>query len=84
MDMTDLIRDKIQDEFRYARSGESSFSICGQPRCPHWRYPHLGLVIVQSFHELNEYAESMIILHPSRKKDGTGPLAVCKFQWRYE
>ena len=37
----------------------------------------LGLVIVQSFHELNKYAESMIILHPSRKKDGTGPLTVC-------
>ena len=37
----------------------------------------LGLVIVQSFHEINEYADSMIILHPSRKRDGTGPLSVC-------
>ena len=37
----------------------------------------LGLVIVQSFHELNDYAESMIVLHPSRKRDGTGPLTVC-------
>ncbi|KAF8809823.1 hypothetical protein BYT27DRAFT_7135629 [Phlegmacium glaucopus] len=57
MEMTDLIRDKIQDEFRYARS---------------------GLIVVQSFHELNEYVESMIILHPSRKKDGTGPLAAVR------
>lgn len=37
----------------------------------------LGLGIVQSFHELNEYAESMIILLPSRKQDGTGPITVC-------
>lgn len=38
----------------------------------------LGIAIVQSFHELNEYAESMIILHPtSARKNGTGPLAVC-------
>lgn len=54
MNMTDLIREKIQDEFRYA---------------------HAGVVIVQSFHELNEYVDAMIILYPSRKKDGTGPLA---------
>jgi hypothetical protein len=33
-------------------------------------------VIVQSFHDLNEYAESMIVLHPSREKDDTGPLTV--------
>jgi len=57
MNMTDLIRKKIQDEFHYA---------------------HAGLVIVQSFYELNRYAESMIILHPSRKKDGTGPLTAVR------
>ena len=37
----------------------------------------LGLVIVQSFHELDEYAESMNFLHLSQKKDGSGPLMVC-------
>lgn len=55
--MTDLIRNKIQDEFQYVRA---------------------GLVIVQSFHELNEYAESMIILLPSRKQDGTGPITAIR------
>ena len=76
MNMTDLIRKKIQDEFRYAYAGQSSFLICGQ--CPVLIDDVLlGLVIVQSFHELNKYAESMIVLHPSRKKDGTGPLTVC-------
>ena len=37
----------------------------------------LGFVMVQSFHKLNKYAESVIVLHPSRKKDGSGPLTVC-------
>jgi hypothetical protein len=75
MNMTDLIRNKIQDEFQYARAGQS-FSICGQCRVLIDDFL-LGLVIVQSFQELNKYAESMIVLHPSRKKDGTGPLTVC-------
>jgi len=57
INMTHLIRSKIQDEFRHARA---------------------GLVIVQSFHELNEYAESMIILLPSRKQDGTGPITAVR------
>lgn len=75
--MTDLIHDKIQDEFQYARAGQSFFPIC---KC-HVSIEYLlpGKVIVQSFHELNDYADSMIILHPSRKNDGTGPLAVCLF-----
>ena len=73
--MTDLIRKKIQDEFQYAHAGQS-FSICGQC-CVLIDDFLLGLVIVQSFYEINEYADSMIILHPSRKKDGTGPLSVC-------
>ena len=73
MNMTDLIRKKIQDELQYAHAGQSVFSIC----CILIGDFLLGLVIVQSFHELNKYAESMIILHPSREKDGTGPLAVC-------
>lgn len=77
MNMTDLIRKKIQDEFQYAHAGQS-FSICGLCRVLIDDFL-LGLVIVQSFYELNKYAESMIILHPSRKKDGTGPLAVCPF-----
>jgi hypothetical protein len=76
MNMTDLIRKKIQDEFQYAHAGQSVVSICGQ--CRVLIDPFLlGLVIVQSFHEINKYAESMIVLHPSRKKDGTGPLTVC-------
>ena len=37
----------------------------------------LGLVIVRSLQELNEYAESVIALRPSRKKDGSGSLTVC-------
>ena len=74
--MTDLIRNKIRDEFQYARAGQSFFSICGQYRVLIDDFV-LGLVIVQSFHEINEYAESMIVLHPSRKRDGTGPLTVC-------
>ena len=73
MNMTDLIRNKIQDEFQYARAGQS-FSICGQCLINDFL---LGLVIVQSFEELNKYADSMIVLQPSRKNDGTGPLTVC-------
>ena len=75
MNMTDLIRNKIRDEFQYAHAGQS-FLICGQYRVLIDDFL-LGLVIVQSFHELDKYAESMIVLHPSRKKDGTGPLTVC-------
>jgi hypothetical protein len=75
MNMTDLIREKIQDEFRYAHAGQSFFSICNHRCVP--IEDILGVVIVQSFHELNEYVDAMIILYPSRKKDGTGPLAVC-------
>ena len=75
MNMTDLIRNKIRDEFQYARAGQF-FSIYGQCRVLIYDFL-LGLVIVQSFHELNKYAESMIVLYPSRKKDGTGPLTVC-------
>lgn len=37
----------------------------------------IGHVIVQLFRELNEYAESMIVLLPSQKNDGAGPLTVC-------
>ena len=75
INMTDLLRNKIQDEFQYARAGQS-FSICAVCRVLIDDFL-LGLVIVQSFHELDKYAESMIVLHPSRKKDGTGPLTVC-------
>ena len=73
--MTDLILSKIQDEFQNARAGQS-FSICGLCRVPIDDLL-LGLVIVESFYELDKYAEAMIVLYPSRKKDGTGPLAVC-------
>jgi hypothetical protein len=73
MNMTDLIRNRIRDEFQYARAGQS-FSICGQCLIDDFL---LGLVIVQSFQELNKYADSMIVLQPSQKKDGTGPLTVC-------
>jgi hypothetical protein len=35
-----------------------------------------GLVLVRSFYELNEYANSMLVLQPSEKQDGTGPVTV--------
>jgi hypothetical protein len=74
INMTDLIRKKIQDELQYSHAGQSFFSICRVLLIDDFL---LGLEIVQSFHDLNKYAESMIILYPSREKDGMGPLTVC-------
>ena len=70
--MTDLIRNKIQDEFQYARAGQS-FSICGQCCVLIDDFPQ-GLVIVESFHELNECAK---LISLSWKIDDTGLQTVC-------
>ena len=67
------------DEFKYALAGQSNLSICGPCRVLIIDDFLLGVAIVQSFHELNRYPESMIVLHPSRKKVGTGLLMVCPF-----
>ncbi|KAF8153923.1 hypothetical protein B0H34DRAFT_719590 [Crassisporium funariophilum] len=57
IDVTSLIRGRIQNELELAR---------------------LGLVLVKAFHELNEHADSMLILQPSKEADGTGPLAAVR------
>ncbi|KAF8955794.1 hypothetical protein BDZ97DRAFT_1855307 [Flammula alnicola] len=37
-----------------------------------------GLVMVQSFNELHNHANSMLVLQPSREEDGSGPLAAVR------
>jgi hypothetical protein len=76
MTMMGFIRNKIQDDLQYTRTGQFFFLICIQCRV-HIDDLLLGLEIVQLFHGLNKYAESTIVLHPSRKKDGAGSRTVC-------
>ena len=40
-----------------------------------------GRVLVWSFHELDEHTNSMLVLQPSEKEDGTGPVTVRCFFW---
>ena len=55
--------------------------------CPYQSFSTIGLAIVHIFRELNKHAESVIVLLPSREKDGAGPLTVClsllsmEFNW---
>jgi hypothetical protein len=39
---------------------------------------HNGLVLVRSFSELDEYANSMLVLQPSEKEDGSGPVTAVR------
>ncbi|KIM42003.1 hypothetical protein M413DRAFT_445197 [Hebeloma cylindrosporum] len=37
-----------------------------------------GRVLVRSFHELDEYTNSMLVLQPSEKEDGSGPVTAVR------
>ncbi|CAA7264047.1 unnamed protein product [Cyclocybe aegerita] len=56
-EVTDVLRDSIQEEYDLARH---------------------GLVIVQAFNNLHDYATSMLVLQPTEEEDGSGPVTAVR------
>lgn len=77
VEVTYLLRQSIYREFELAQHGEQHQSLFSN----HFLVSQMasGRVLVRSFHELDEYSNSMLVLQPSEKEDGTGPVTVRRF-----